>query len=300
MASKVVDTPRGVSCETPTQHSTQHSKVNSKQCGQCEEAFSKKQKAMNCSVCKFWFCLDCSHVSNKLYETLKNETSSNLPFNCDGCVRLLPSLTDIAARCKSFEDKIHEMENTMDERIKRKVEQAIDDFKEREERKCNIILHNILEPAGDEKKEEDVRQVKEIFQVMKCQDVDIKSVVRLGKPLPGKKRLVKVTLDSVNSKHHVLGGAKLLRSKGERGEPLHLFCNIFVTPDLTKDERERNAALRAELEIRKKDEKNINLVIYRNKIIDKRDISGKPRDKEVGGKDSSQGGGKGRPPTRAT
>lgn len=197
MASKESAT---TTCETP--------RINVKKCGQCEEIFSKKQKAMNCNICKYWFCLECSHVSSKLYDALKNESSANLPFNCDGCVRLLPSLTDIAARCKSFEEKIISLESSIDDKIKTKVESSIEEFKEREERKCNVIIHNITEPVGEDKKAEDMQKVEEIFKVIKCEDVVVKGFLRLGKPVAGRKRLVKVMVDTVSSKHQILGGDK--------------------------------------------------------------------------------------------
>ena len=42
---------------------------------------------------------------------------------------------------------------------------------------------------------------------MKCDDIEPKAFVRLGRPLDGKQRLLKVILDSVTNKHQLLGGA---------------------------------------------------------------------------------------------
>ena len=55
-----------------------------------------------------------------------------------------------------------------------------------------------------------------------------------------------------------------------------------VTPDLTKEERERSRLLCIELGKRKSDEENLNLVIYRGKIIDRKDISDQGKDKRPG------------------
>ena len=52
---------------------------------------------MNCNVCNYWFCLDCSHVFNKLYDVLMKERTANLPFNSDGCLRLLPKLNALGS-----------------------------------------------------------------------------------------------------------------------------------------------------------------------------------------------------------
>ena len=66
----------------------------------------------------------------------------------------------------------------------------------------------------------------------------------------------------------------------------HGWSNVFVTPDLTKEEREKNRTLRLELEKRKNDEKNPNLVIYRGKIVDRKNISDQGTGK---GKESGNG-----------
>ena len=110
--------------------------------------------------------------------------------------------------------------------------------------------------------------------------------MRLGRPVDGKQRLIKVVLGSVTNKHQLLSGTKLLRSKDGDGNSSHGWSNVFVTPDLTKEEREKNRTLRLELEKRKNDEKNPNLVIYRGKIVDRKNISDQGTGK---GKESGNG-----------
>ena len=217
----------------------------------------------------------------------------NLPFNCDGCLRLLPKLTEIVSQLntqtKRFDEcnqKIKDLEESIDDKIEKQVEKAIEAFRDREERKCNVIIHNVPESATENRKEEDSAKLKEIFAVMKCEDVKAKSFVRLGRPIDGQQRLIKVVLGSVTNKHQLLGGTKLLRTKDGDGSSTHGWSNVFVTPDLTKEEREKNRLLRQELAKRKNDEKNENLVIYRGKITDKKDIT----DHGVG-KDKGSGNG---------
>ena len=62
----------------------------------------------------------------------------------------------------------------------------------------------------------------------------------------------------------------MLRTIDGDGNSSYGWSNIFVTPDLTKEERERSRLLRIELGKRKSDEENLNLVIYRGKIIDRK------------------------------
>ncbi|WAR05168.1 hypothetical protein MAR_020537, partial [Mya arenaria] len=251
--------------------------VNNKGCAQCDLTFKKSQKSMNCSVCLHWFCLDCSHISNKLYETLKNEPSTkNLPFNCDGCTRVLPKLTEFGRalldqkqQIQNCEQKVEDLKKSMDVAICDRVELAIKSYREREERKCNVIIHNVPEPdAGSEnKKEDDEICIKKIMEVIDCQDVNIVKSVRLGAP-GTKPRLIKVQLDSVSDKHHVLGGTRLLRTK--RGEEYaHAWNKVFITPDQSKEEREKSMMLKRELERRRTNEGNKNLVIFRGEIIER-------------------------------
>ena len=73
---------------------------------------------------------------------------------------------------------------------------------------------------------------------MKCDDIVSKAFVKLGRPVDGKQRLINVVLGSVTNKHQLLSGTKLLRSKDKDGNSSHGWSNVFVTPDLTKEERE--------------------------------------------------------------
>ena len=108
---------------------------------------------------------------------------------------------------------------------------------------------------------------------MKCDEIMPKSVIRLGRPVDGRIRLLKLTLESVACKHKLLGGTKSLRAKDGDGNVNHGWSNVFITPDLTKEERGGNKALRDELKKRKEDEKYEDLVIYSGEI-DKKEIKG--------------------------
>lgn len=250
---------------------------NNKACAQCESVFKKNHKCMNCQVCKYWFCLDCSHISVKLYDVLKNEpTTKNLPFNCDGCTRVLPKLNEFGSALQAQNKQIGECEKKVDalkmsieKTVSEKVEDAINQYREREDRKCNIILHNIPEPVGESqtKKEDDKKSIMEVFDTIECREVQIVHHVRIGTP-GNRSRLIKVQLGSVSEKHRVLGGTKLLRAK-QGGDYAHRWSKVFITPDQTKEEREKSIKLKRELE-RRRNEGNKNLVIYRGEIVERK------------------------------
>ena len=236
--------------------------VNSKLCAQCETAFKGKcSKSMNCSICNYWFCLECSHISNKIYDVLKSEPNvKNLPFSCDGCSRVLPKLTELATTLNSQQQRIESCERKVDSireslqcTVEKQVEKAINEYKEREDRKCNLIIHNVTVPEPKsksmDKKGDDESSVRRIFGITKCDEVKVVEFTRLGRPTAGKDRLLKVQLGSVADKHKVLDGTKHLRAKfGD--DYAHEWSKIFITPDQTKEERVKSINLKKELERR--------------------------------------------------
>ena len=114
-----------------------------------------------------------------------------------------------------------DIQSSLDTKIEQQVEKPLLAYKEREERKCNIILHNVSEPTGDDKKKEDLESIMNIARSVKCDEIKVESFFRLGKPTEGKKRLIKVCLDSVSSKHKMLGGGHQSAARKE-GWRLHI------------------------------------------------------------------------------
>ena len=205
----------------------------------------------------------------------------NLPFNCDGCSRVLPKLTELAKslysqqqRIESCEKKVDDLKESLQSTVEKQVEKAISDYRERGDRKCNLIIHNVPEPRPEsmDKKKEDENSLRQIFDVTKSTEVKLVEFTRLGRPAAGKDRLIKVQLQAVADKHKVLGGTKHLRTK-VADDYAHEWSNVFITPDQTKEERIKNINLKKELERRRKDEKNDKLIIFRGEIIEKKSFA---------------------------
>ena len=53
-------------------------------------------------------------------------------------------------------------------------------------RKGNVITHNVPEPTTDYMKREEEEKIREIFAIMKCDEIVPKSVVKLGRPVNGR------------------------------------------------------------------------------------------------------------------
>ena len=83
----------------------------------------------------------------------------------------------------------------------------------------------------------------DIARSVKCEEIKVESFFKLGKHTEDKKKLIKVCLDFVNSKHKILGGTKVLRVKKD-GDYTSVWGNVF--PDLTKEDREKSKTLRSQ------------------------------------------------------
>ena len=137
-----------------------------------------------------------------------------------------------------------------------------DAFVDRERRKNNVVVHNLTESDGDTHTERMTKDRSKLGELLRRElnlNVRIVKTFRVGKYAPGKNRLLIATMDSEETKWEVVRIAPQLRGT-DTGS------NIFINPDLTKQEREQGKKLRGELaERRAKGERN--LAIRRGRII---------------------------------
>ena len=150
---------------------------------------------------------------------------------------------------------------------RKEVSEAINEYRDREYRKCNIILHNVPESSkedGKDRKADDVKWIETLGNDLEC-TITIKEAIRLGKKRHGKPRLLKVILDSVRAKRNMLMETQKLRNGKEE------YKNIYITPDQTLREREANKLLRSELK-RRTDQGEPNLIIKNGRISTKETV----------------------------
>ena len=128
------------------------------------------------------------------------------------------------------------------------VKSVINEEKERNRRKLNLIIHNIPKSeaeAPDIRKEEDTKQIIDVFRKQPKVEANISSIVRLGKKGGGPKPrlLIRVTVNSESEKAAILQNTKRLWLSDTPAN----YRKVFITPDLTPREREANKELRAQL-----------------------------------------------------
>ena len=173
-------------------------------------------------------------------------------------------------RLEHMMNEVKDVEVNIEKKIKVEVQMYLDNQQEKEEKKCNLIIHRLEETFLDRKQqlEKDKEDVLKIFEVtnpeMKAELQELFSetrgrITRLGrKQVPtSKPRPIKVTLSDESMKFDILSGCKNLRNSA--------FQHISIQSDKTKEEQKQNYALRQQLKERK--DKGEDVCLYNNKII---------------------------------
>lgn len=152
--------------------------------------------------------------------------------------------------------------------LRNAVSSVINEEKEKQKRKLNLIVHNMEESSADQaqsRKEHDITAIRDILGSQLEVQPRISNAVRLGRKGGPKPRLLKITVESEDEKASILRNVKKLRLSST---PEHLK-RIFITPDLTQKEREVNKVLRSELAERNKSGRQFR--IKNGRIVQRRE-----------------------------
>ena len=142
---------------------------------------------------------------------------------------------------------------------------VIDEYRDRENHQLNIIIHKVPESVATESAARiahNTKYVTDIANIIDAGPVEILNITCLGKKLDDKPRLLKVQLRTLQQKHRILLYAKKLR------ETSGTFQRVYVTPDLSLNERQENKRLHDEL-FQRKNAGEKDLIIRRGKIVKK-------------------------------
>ena len=140
---------------------------------------------------------------------------------------------------------------------------AVTDCLEQDKRRRNIVVFNVPEQdsklSRDEQLEGDRHRFEELMKAGLKLKIRPEKVTRVGKPQEDRPRLMVVTLHDETEKWEILKMAKALRHAGDR------FEKVYIAPDLSPAEQERNRNLRKKLLERK--EAGEDVIIHRNQVI---------------------------------
>ena len=144
---------------------------------------------------------------------------------------------------------------------------VVDEYRDMERRKWNLIVFNVPEPKSTEssqRKVEDWEFFNSLIDHIGIDPVDVTDVVRLGAKTSDKLRPLRVQLNNLGHRRSVLANAKKLRDLSS-----DIFKGIYINPDLSVKERQAQKKLRSEL-ARRKENGETDIFIRRGRIMKQR------------------------------
>ena len=187
----------------------------------------------------------------------------------------------VQEKIQSIIDKEVRDQNAKDlieQQIKIQVTQSLDEAREFDERKNNLIIYNIKETISEDEAislAADLENVKAVLTHTnpELKDTQIKSlsitdIHRLGSlsqpPTQQKPRPIKLVLKNQKTKYQVLKKAKKLKD-------CESHPKVGIKPDLSKKQQEEEKELKLELEERRKN--NEDVMIFKKQIILRKDLA---------------------------
>jgi hypothetical protein len=238
-------------------------------CSKCENAVEEEQDSIQCYDCKDWIHKECTSLSDRDFSYLCEDSSSDagIQWACESCLagegekrgdveakldRLIRLFESVDTRLSRLETSCtgEELEKKIEDTVNKKVNALWEEKIEKEKRELNLIITNIPESEKadrDEKQQDDIKAVKNLVQQI-CPGLEkepITEPVRLGRVNAGSKpRLLKVKVQSHETKKEILKNARHLnRGKAQENK-------IYINPDRTPAERQKDKELRQELKRR--------------------------------------------------
>ena len=244
-------------------------------CGKCEKPCAKNvkgdERSAQCILCEYWFHLKCIPGMNPDYLDnihLAQDAIGTRFWACDLCksfaANLIKRQTSSEKRIEVLESNLLDCLKTIDRQnntiaeLEKKVaegnkvvEKCKDDataavraeISELDERKSNLVVYGLPESAAadaEAKMAEDNVKVTEIVEAVEAADCKFAVKHRAGKPMPDKVRPLIISFDTPQMRDKVILNAKKLSGKDK-------FKKVYLAPDLTKRQREDDAAKEAEL-----------------------------------------------------
>ena len=245
-------------------------------CLKCEIHVKKNDCAIQCQLCDLWIHQKCAEMSDVLFKELvfQIENGGGAFWSCKSCraatAKLNKKITEIYKKVEELEtetkDNRIEIQTVKadladtNRRIDKLSENSRDkeaashdavfrELKDREERKNNLLIHNLEEPGpevrlGKERKEIDIKSLMKVMETINIRinmDVDVKYVRRLGEKKDSTRPLL-VGLTDPSTRVAILNNAAKLANTQ--------FSTISLVPDLTKRQRDEDEEVRKICETR--------------------------------------------------
>ena len=233
-----------------------------------------EDESIQCHDCKQWAHYKCSQLTN-LQLSFLTDSPDAIQWVCPTCVkgegekkgtfeakidRLQEMIAVLTAKIGRLESGCNgaSLDEKIEKIVDKKLAEKIEEKGEKEDRKNNLIIVNLMESkkeTAEERKKEDLENLRKLVRE-KNPDLEgetLEEPTRLGKIGGTRPRLLRVKVKSAEVKTEFLK----LRLNAE-GVPVEK--RVYINPDYTPAEREMNKKLREELKTRiKNGEKDIGI-----------------------------------------
>jgi hypothetical protein len=242
-------------------------------CLVCKANLKRTETCVQCQVCEEYTHPDCSNISKDLLKYLvdENNEGNSISWSCSHCTKVAKVLNnkvkvlskeiqdikkDVADVKKDYADlkkdvadvnkKSEENEKKCSENKTNMRKDIFAELRDREDKKCNIIVHGIDEApetarTAQAKKDHDLKLVREVaasIDVDISDETSIKFIKRIG-PKPTeveneKCRPILLGLNCEELKKKIVKNRKKLHETYE---------SVYIVPDMTKQQREEEDGL---------------------------------------------------------
>ena len=239
-------------------------------CLKCEEHVKKNDYAIQCNLCDLWVHQKCVDISDTFFKELVYQIENNGGgfWSCKSCrsatAKLNKKITEIFKKVEDLEEvtkenkseigALKEGQQNLDKEIENvkqsnlessanSQKQVYAELRDREERKENLIIHNLIEPSpemknGYERKKADTASFREVLNSINIEldpEIDIKFLRRVGDGKNSTRPLI------VGLENPVLR-TKILKSSRKLADTR--FKDVNIIPDLTKQQRQEDEEVR--------------------------------------------------------
>ena len=202
-------------------------------------------------------------LEDELRAALKKDLVEELTASISAIFRA--EIQDLKVKVKELS---HENE-VLKEACADQLEEMVEEANRRHQKRKKVMITNLPEPSSGthvQRKDEDNNTVRDIISDLGLNEIVIEDTQRIGKIDLKRPRLLCVTCSDKASKFDLLRSAKELRKFDK-------YRNIFINPDLTFIQREKNRKLRKELEDKR--EQGLDVIIRAGQVILRQDaVSG--------------------------
>ena len=140
-------------------------------CSGCKGSVDQDVKALQCEFCAVWSCLACSGVPESVYDMDVDDKIPGFVWTCNSCIHAIPTIKNLTkvlsgvkdeqTSCRSdiniLNTKVVKLESSIDY----KVQQAVEEYRDRENRKYNIITR--CQSQHNQKQMIELKKMKEIL-----------------------------------------------------------------------------------------------------------------------------------------